>query len=147
MVANYDVDGGKIYSAPGRKGRSFMKIGGFCFPYSAEKLNYNGQHRNDLRMEQHIQIDLKKKAIEISRCVRNLSLLCSSSSSQPPFFLPTASLYGGAFLNAASIALSKEKNFTILQLPPFFPLSSVAGISFYVSLVRFGDFTASYTVY
>ncbi|GER54371.1 adenylate kinase domain-containing protein 1 [Striga asiatica] len=39
----------------------------------------------------------------------------------PIFPSNSITLYGGAFLNAASIALSKEKNFTFLPLPLFFP--------------------------
>ncbi|GER44164.1 multidrug resistance protein MdtC [Striga asiatica] len=39
----------------------------------------------------------------------------------PIFLSNSITLYGGAFLNAASIALLKEKNFTFLPLPPFFP--------------------------
>ncbi|GER28247.1 SH2 domain protein A [Striga asiatica] len=41
----------------------------------------------------------------------------------PIFPSSSITLYGGAFLNAASIALSKEKNFTFLPLPLFFSLA------------------------
>ncbi|CAA0813380.1 L-type lectin-domain containing receptor kinase S.6 [Striga hermonthica] len=51
-------------------------------------------------------------------------------------------LYGGAFLSAATIVLSKEKSCPPLPPPPLFPPSAAVGRAFYARPLRFLDPTA-----